>query len=438
MTKISDTSSPTRSPGLDAGRTNAALPESVTRRTLTQQGLVVKTGLDKGGTLSTAAKATQLVAKSSIGASANATGSTAGSRFVGAASQAQFGAEPVLPTFSSADLATAAAGTATAWTSLTSLGAAARGRLSFVVPEGQTLTVAAGEKSTALSGPLELASETLGKWQQNAPRSFAKPFADLTGKETTLDATTGELTFNRDAVKQRGDWVGTDAQQAAKQQEALQQVLEHAVEDERQRQNQQQQGGRDDEEDDDTEEAAAEAVSGLHGGASVRPRRLVPVADNPEAFATPLPESYRAALESASLPTLESIGSSLTTQASLYATGKTEVVSSTSTSTSTSSSSSSSILDILNDPSLSIEDKIALFMAAMSENYEQALEDKMEEAAAAEQAEAAGTTTSGKSSTILMQEVQILTQKWKQMTELSSTLLKTLHDTAMSIIRRIG
>ena len=45
-----------------------------------------------------------------------------------------------------------------------------------------------------------------------------------------------------------------------------------------------------------------------------------------------------------------------------------------------------------------------------------------------------GTT---KSSTVLMQEVQMLMHKWKQVNELMSNLMKAMHDMAMTPIRNL-
>jgi hypothetical protein len=42
-----------------------------------------------------------------------------------------------------------------------------------------------------------------------------------------------------------------------------------------------------------------------------------------------------------------------------------------------------------------------------------------------------------KSSTILMQEVQMLMHKWKQMNEMLSNLMKAMHDMAMTPIRNM-
>ena len=42
-----------------------------------------------------------------------------------------------------------------------------------------------------------------------------------------------------------------------------------------------------------------------------------------------------------------------------------------------------------------------------------------------------------KSSTVLMQEVQMLMHKWKQLNEMLSNLMKSLHDMAMTPIRNM-
>ncbi|MEE8408303.1 MAG: hypothetical protein V3T05_01735, partial [Myxococcota bacterium] len=147
------------------------------------------------------------------------------------------------------------------------------------------------------------------------------------------------------------------------------------------------------------------------------------------------------------------------------------------------------LIGMINNPGIPIEDMIFMFMAHMGDKYEQKLRDKMEEAARAEKrsterereqdrvrflggiVSAAGGGLLGlipgvamaaqgagmaiqmagqgrimmkdalaghtKSSTMLMQEVQMLTHKWKQINELMSNLLKTLHDMAMTPIRNM-
>ncbi len=154
-----------------------------------------------------------------------------------------------------------------------------------------------------------------------------------------------------------------------------------------------------------------------------------------------------------------------------------------------------SMSEMINNPGIPIEDLIFYFMAFMSEKYENKLREKMEEARIAETRErereltkdtfrmaggilsagamGAGTLAGGlmggmaamqagqtitmmadaaanrvnavrdalngnaKSSTILMSEVQILMQKWKQLTEMLSNMSKNLHDLAMAPIRNL-
>jgi hypothetical protein len=151
-----------------------------------------------------------------------------------------------------------------------------------------------------------------------------------------------------------------------------------------------------------------------------------------------------------------------------------------------------SLIAMTNNPGIPIEDLIAMFMAQMADTYDQKLRMKMEETARAEKREQertrekeAGDFKAGmvsgigsalsmipvvgtaaavagqvagnvirqttdakialkdalqgntKSSTILMQEIQILMNKWKQMNELLSNLSKTLHDMAMTPIRNL-
>jgi hypothetical protein len=159
-----------------------------------------------------------------------------------------------------------------------------------------------------------------------------------------------------------------------------------------------------------------------------------------------------------------------------------------------------SLISMCNNPGIPIEDLIAMFMAQMSDTYDIKLREKMEETARAEKIEndvaqmkrdgdyqaglvkgnasmiggmlsmvpgvgmlaGAGVAMAGqtaaagmqamtdakiamkeaalgktKSSTILMQEIQILMNKWKQVTELLSNLSKTIHDMAMTPIRNL-
>ncbi|MBI5509371.1 MAG: hypothetical protein HY903_11520 [Deltaproteobacteria bacterium] len=151
-----------------------------------------------------------------------------------------------------------------------------------------------------------------------------------------------------------------------------------------------------------------------------------------------------------------------------------------------------SLIAMCNNPGIPIEDLIAMFMAQMADTYENKLREKLEETARAEKREnererekdqgrmvsssisalgsmaaiipgvgtgvamaaqaggmfynqytdakiaakdAAGGHT--KSSTILMQEVQILMNTWKQVNELLSNLAKTMNDMAMTPIRNL-
>jgi hypothetical protein len=136
------------------------------------------------------------------------------------------------------------------------------------------------------------------------------------------------------------------------------------------------------------------------------------------------------------------------------------------------------LISMINNPGIPIEDLIFLFMAHMADKYDKRLREKMEETAQAEkrerdrerkqdQARMLGGIASlvpgvgsligsaiqmgvneqirvqdalngsTKSSTILMQEVQILMQKWKQINEMLSNLSKSLHEMAMTPIRNL-
>ncbi len=137
-----------------------------------------------------------------------------------------------------------------------------------------------------------------------------------------------------------------------------------------------------------------------------------------------------------------------------------------------------SLINMINNPGIPIEDLIFLFMAHMADKYEHKLREKMEETALAEKRERErerkqdmGRMLGGiaslvpgvgpligsaiqmginkeieikdalngntKSSTILMQEVQMLMQKWKQLNEMLSNLSKSLHEMAMTPIRNL-
>ncbi len=151
------------------------------------------------------------------------------------------------------------------------------------------------------------------------------------------------------------------------------------------------------------------------------------------------------------------------------------------------------LISMINNPGIPIEDLIFLFLANVCEKYEDKLRSKMEEAAIQEKierrqerrradgeaAKAAGgmlgglvslipgggtvagamikqgadvvidkgvnaandmdaaVNGSGKSATLLNNEIQVLMNKWKQMSEMLSNLIKSLHDMAMTPIRNL-
>ncbi|MEZ4271945.1 MAG: hypothetical protein R3C68_11105 [Myxococcota bacterium] len=138
-----------------------------------------------------------------------------------------------------------------------------------------------------------------------------------------------------------------------------------------------------------------------------------------------------------------------------------------------------SMISMINNRAIPIEDMIFLFMAYMNDKYETKLREKMEEAAIAEKKERwrerekreadllsaplglipgvgpiaqsvvqaytqekirihdslDGTT---KSSTMLMSEVQVLLNKWKNLHEAMANLIKALHDMARVPIRHLA
>lgn len=144
------------------------------------------------------------------------------------------------------------------------------------------------------------------------------------------------------------------------------------------------------------------------------------------------------------------------------------------------------LMGTIDNPGVSIESLIFMFMAAMGDQYEEKLREKMKETCIAEKTEErinnrnrkadmtaglaqgigsmfgplggmiggmagqtvkagasklnqleAGLNGKTKSSTMLMQEVQMLMHKWKQLNEMMSNLLKAMHDMAMTPIRNL-
>lgn len=133
---------------------------------------------------------------------------------------------------------------------------------------------------------------------------------------------------------------------------------------------------------------------------------------------------------------------------------------------------------MIHNPGIPIETLLAMFFAHMSEKYEQKLREKMDEVVVQEQREqsrqnrekiigAVGSLASAvpllggafkgiiegmgaaynkienaangqtKSATVLMTEVQVIMHQWKQMLEMTSNLIKALHDMAMTPIRNL-
>lgn len=141
----------------------------------------------------------------------------------------------------------------------------------------------------------------------------------------------------------------------------------------------------------------------------------------------------------------------------------------------------SNMIAMINSPGISIESLIYYFMAYMSDKYEDKLREKMEEVVIQEQRERrmqqrrdaaemiggilsiggvfnpagqvasmgvkafgefvngvdASLSGSSKSTTVLMQEVQILIQNWKMIMDMTSNVSKTLHEMAMTAVRNI-
>ncbi|MEM6730002.1 MAG: hypothetical protein AAF658_00515 [Myxococcota bacterium] len=127
-----------------------------------------------------------------------------------------------------------------------------------------------------------------------------------------------------------------------------------------------------------------------------------------------------------------------------------------------------SLLALIDEGNLTVEQLISVVMLHSAQQYEEQLRDKMEEVVIAEQSEVKRSATEGlsdvvstvfgesteawvaeiqaadaqlqadtPSQTVLMQELQFMTQQWQQVMELTSNLHKSLHDMAMTPIRNL-
>lgn len=82
---------------------------------------------------------------------------------------------------------------------------------------------------------------------------------------------------------------------------------------------------------------------------------------------------------------------------------------------------------ILNDPTLSLEEKMALVFAEIQDELDGQIEAKMEDIAQAD----------GDASTRLTQELQLLVQKRERMTTLATNLSRMMNDMSMRVLQNI-
>ncbi|MEL6759002.1 MAG: hypothetical protein AAFP04_01245 [Myxococcota bacterium] len=130
--------------------------------------------------------------------------------------------------------------------------------------------------------------------------------------------------------------------------------------------------------------------------------------------------------------------------------------------------SSEELIHMIDHGNVPIEQLLSMIMIHVAENQDEKLRNKLEEMIVAEQNEARREATEGignivesvygestdayvaelqaadaqlngetKSQTVLMQEVQYITQQWQQIMELMSNMNKSLHDMAMTPIRNL-
>ncbi len=130
--------------------------------------------------------------------------------------------------------------------------------------------------------------------------------------------------------------------------------------------------------------------------------------------------------------------------------------------------SSEELIHLIDHGNVPIEQLLSMIMIHVAENQDEKLRNKLEEMIVAEQNEARREATEGignvvesvygestdayvaelqaadaelngetKSQTVLMQEVQYITQQWQQIMELMSNMNKSLHDMAMTPIRNL-
>jgi hypothetical protein len=421
------------------------------------QKAAAQSSRDDARTLAKTDEARGLIAKGNSPSGPTAKGASVGARFVSAAEQLQLGAQPMFPQIKQSDLAVLAGGTASTWTSFDGLSWSELKSISFLVPKGEALQfVGTNGKTVKVPGPTEISADAMWHWSQNSPSSFRQAFKGLLGRQARLNPENGELEFNPFLVEARSEWVSGSQAQTHKE------IEEQAAREERLTATDQD-GGRQHENDgdgdqDDKNNAGSDASEPLtveNQGTRQGLRHLVVLTQDASQFLPKVPQDYGSAVRGTILPDMQSIGQALMS-------GSAAMSSTATTATGTSTQSGgSSLSDIFNNPGMSIEDKIFMFMLTMSDDYEKKLRDKMDETAKQEQTEAereaaeaasdsasssspgtvvtdsAGTATDGKSSTVMMQEVQILMQKWKQVTEMTSNLMKTLHDMAMTPIRNL-
>lgn len=92
---------------------------------------------------------------------------------------------------------------------------------------------------------------------------------------------------------------------------------------------------------------------------------------------------------------------------------------------------------VLSDPSLSIEEKLLLIMAKLSEYFDDELNEKLDEVSAHTQKQSGKNGASNSNLQALQVEIQVLMQNRQQMFQTMSGILKSVHETSMSAVRNM-
>ena len=92
---------------------------------------------------------------------------------------------------------------------------------------------------------------------------------------------------------------------------------------------------------------------------------------------------------------------------------------------------------VLSDPNLSIEEKLLLLMAKLSEYFDDELDKKLDKVSAHTSKQTGDTKASNSNLQTLQVEIQVLMQSRQQMFQTMSGILKSVHETSMSAIRNL-